>query len=88
MSAAATSIVQDLLAGADPGYRLRVRVITETAWHSLFARNMFLVPHGDELQGFEPDFTVVQLPSLRAEPGRDGTRSQAAILVDLERRTC
>jgi len=79
--------VQDLLAGADPGYRLRVRVITETAWHSLFARNMFLVPKEGELQGFEPDFTVVQLPSMRAEPSLHGTRSQAAIVVDLERRT-
>ena len=79
--------VQDLLAGADPDYRLRVRVITETAWHSLFARNMFIVPAADQLQGFEPDFTVVQLPSLRAEPSLHGTRSQAAIAVDLERRT-
>jgi phosphoenolpyruvate carboxykinase (ATP) len=78
--------VQDLFAGADPGYRLRVRVITETAWHSLFARNMFLVPAAGELQGFEPDFTVVQLPSMSAEPALHGTRSQAAIVVDLERR--
>jgi phosphoenolpyruvate carboxykinase (ATP) len=77
--------VQDLFAGADPGYRLRVRVITETAWHSLFARNMFLVPAAGT-QGFEPDFTVVQLPSMRAEPALHGTRSQAAIVVDLERR--
>jgi phosphoenolpyruvate carboxykinase (ATP) len=78
--------VQDLFAGADPAYRLRVRVITETAWHSLFARNMFLVPDDDRLQGFEPDFTVIQLPSLRAEPTLHGTRSQAAIVVDFERR--
>jgi phosphoenolpyruvate carboxykinase (ATP) len=79
--------VQDLIAGADPQYRLRVRVITETAWHSLFARNMFRVPTADEMQDFEPDFTVVQLPSMRAEPAQHGTRSQAAIVVDLERRT-
>ncbi|HEX5079229.1 MAG TPA: phosphoenolpyruvate carboxykinase [Geminicoccaceae bacterium] len=78
--------VQDLFAGADPAYRLRVRVITETAWHSLFARNMFLVPAAGDLQGFEPDFTVVQLPSLRADPKLHGTHSQAAIVVDLERR--
>ena len=65
--------IQDLLAGADPGYRLRVRVITETAWHSLFARNMFLVPKDGGQQGSEPDFTVVQLPSLRAEPAQHGT---------------
>jgi phosphoenolpyruvate carboxykinase (ATP) len=79
--------VQDLFAAADPSYRLRVRVITEAAWHSLFARNMFLVPAPGELQGFEPDFTVVQLPSMRAEPAVHGTRSQAAIVVDFERRT-
>jgi phosphoenolpyruvate carboxykinase (ATP) len=78
--------VQDLHAGADPSYRLPVRVITESAWHSLFARNMFLVPPSDALHGFRPDFTVVQLPSLRARPERHGTRSQAAIVVDLERR--
>ena len=57
--------VQELFAAADPAYRLRVRVITETAWHSLFARNMFRVPEPAELRGFEPDFTVVQLPSCR-----------------------
>ncbi len=78
---------QDLFAGADPRYRLPVRVITETAWHSLFARNMFIAPSHAQLQGFEPDFTVLQLPSLQAEPGSDGTRSQAAVVVDLERRT-
>jgi phosphoenolpyruvate carboxykinase (ATP) len=79
--------VQDLLAGADPTYRLRVRVITETAWHSLFARNMFRLPEPAELRGFEPDFTVVQLPSLQAEPAVHGTRSRAAIVLDLERRS-
>jgi phosphoenolpyruvate carboxykinase (ATP) len=79
--------VQDLFAAADPTYRLRVRVITETAWHSLFARNMFRVPAADEGKDFEPDFTVVQLPSLCADPAVDGTRSQAAVVVDLEHRT-
>jgi phosphoenolpyruvate carboxykinase (ATP) len=79
--------VQDLFAAADPAYRLRVRVITESAWHSLFARNMFRVPAADEGKGFEPDFTVVQLPSLRADPAVHGTRSQAAVVVDLEHRT-
>jgi phosphoenolpyruvate carboxykinase (ATP) len=79
--------VQDLFAAADPAYRLRVRVITETAWHSLFARNMFRAPEPAELRGFEPDFTVVQLPSLQADPAVHGTRSRAAIVLDLERRT-
>jgi phosphoenolpyruvate carboxykinase (ATP) len=78
--------VQDLYAGADPAHRLRVRVITETAWHSLFARNMFRVPPQDALGDFAPDFTVLQLPNLRADPETDGTRSDTAILLDLAAR--
>jgi phosphoenolpyruvate carboxykinase (ATP) len=78
--------VQDLHAGADPAHLLRVRVITETAWHSLFARNMFRLPPREELAAFEPDFTVLQLPSLHAEPETDGTRSETAVLLDLAAR--
>ena len=78
--------VQDLDAGADPAHHLRVRVITETAWHSLFARNMFRVPAPDALHDFEPDFTVLQLPGLSADPRTDGTRSETAILLDLAAR--
>ncbi|HSA79943.1 MAG TPA: phosphoenolpyruvate carboxykinase (ATP), partial [Geminicoccaceae bacterium] len=78
--------VQDLYAGADPAHRLRVRVITETAWHSLFARNMFRVPPRDALGDFEPDFTVLQLPGLSADRRTDGTRSETAILLDLAAR--
>jgi phosphoenolpyruvate carboxykinase (ATP) len=78
--------VQDLDAGADPAHRLRVRVITETAWHSLFARNMFRVPPQEALDDFEPDFTVLQLPSLGADPRTDGTRSNTAIVLDLATR--
>src|SRR5499427_181335 len=50
--------VQDLYAGADPTYRLPVRVVTDSAWHSLFSRNMFIRPPADELPGFEPAFTI------------------------------
>jgi phosphoenolpyruvate carboxykinase (ATP) len=75
--------VQDLYAGADPAHRLKVRVITEAAWHSLFARNMFREPPTDALADFEPDFTVLQLPSLGANPKADGTRSETAIVLDL-----
>jgi phosphoenolpyruvate carboxykinase (ATP) len=78
--------VQDLYAGADPAHRLRVRVITETAWHSLFARNMFLEPPLDELEDFEPNFTVLQLPGLKADSAQDGTGSSTAILLDLVQR--
>jgi phosphoenolpyruvate carboxykinase (ATP) len=77
---------QDVFACADPRYRLRVRVITEMAWHSLFARNLFIRPTADELMDFEPDFTVISLPSVKADPARDGTRSETFILVNLGRR--
>ena len=77
---------QDVFACADPRYRLRVRVITELAWHSLFARNLFIRPTADDLLNFEPDFTVIALPSLKADPARDGTHSETFILVNLGRR--
>jgi phosphoenolpyruvate carboxykinase (ATP) len=77
---------QDVFACADTGYRLRVRVVTELAWHSLFARNLFIRPNADELMNFEPDFTVVSLPSVKADPKVDGTRSETFILVHLGRR--
>ena len=77
---------QDVFACADPRYRLRVRVVTELAWHSLFARNLFIRPNADELMNFEPDFTVMALPSVKADPQPDGTRSETFILVNLGRR--
>src|SRR5579859_7714339 len=77
---------QDVFACADPRYRLRVRVITELAWHSLFARNLFIRPTADEMIGFEPDFTVISLPSVQANPATDGTHSETFVLVDLGRR--
>jgi phosphoenolpyruvate carboxykinase (ATP) len=77
---------QDVFACADTGYRLRVRVVTELAWHSLFARNLFIRPNADELMNFEPDFTVISLPSVKTDPKIDGTRSETFILVNLGRR--
>jgi phosphoenolpyruvate carboxykinase (ATP) len=72
-------------AGAEPTYRMPVRVITEMAWHNLFARNMFLrETEGERLAAFEPRFTVFSAPSLEADPARDGTRTGTFILVDLE----
>jgi len=69
--------VQDLFAGADPNYRLPVRIITEQAWHSLFAHNMFIRPTREERRGFAPRFTVIHAPNFKADPERDGTRSEA-----------
>ena len=77
---------QDVFACADPRFRLRVRVISELAWHSLFAHNLFIRPTADELMNFEPDFTVMSLPSVKADPKTDGTRSETFVLVNLGRR--
>ncbi|HMF55982.1 MAG TPA: phosphoenolpyruvate carboxykinase (ATP), partial [Pyrinomonadaceae bacterium] len=72
--------VQDTFAGADPRYRLPVRIITEFAWHSLFARTMFLDDVKDE--DHQPEFTIINFPSFQADPQRDGTRSATFILMD------
>ncbi len=78
--------VFDGYAGADPAFRLRVRIVTEFAWHSLFARNMFVRETDTaKLAEFEPNFTVLAAPTLEADPETDGTNSGAFIVVDMER---
>ncbi|MEH6528006.1 MAG: phosphoenolpyruvate carboxykinase [Sneathiella sp.] len=72
--------VQDCYAGADPTHRLPVRIITECAWHNLFARNMFIQPTAEELADFKPEFTILQVPSFEADPAVDGTRSEVFVL--------
>lgn len=79
--------VQDLFAGADPEYRLAIRVVNELAWHNLFARQLFVRPARHELANDGPEFTVVAAPGFRADPRRDGTHSDAFIIVDFSRRT-
>ncbi len=79
--------VFDGYAGADPRYRINVRVITDDAWRNLFARNMFIREEDPAvLAGFEPNFTVVNVANLDADPQRDGTRTSTFILVDLAKR--
>jgi len=75
--------VQDLAVGADPAYQLGVRVVTEYAWHGLFAANLFRRP---DAAGREPDWLVLDLPSFEADPARHGCRSTTAIMLDFERR--
>jgi phosphoenolpyruvate carboxykinase (ATP) len=81
-----TLFVQDLYGGSQPEHRVRVRVINELAWHSLFIRTMLVRPEAAEIAGFEPEFTIVDLPSFKADPERHGTRSETVIAVDLTRR--
>lgn len=77
----------DGYAGADPVYRMPVRIITEFAWHSLFARNMFLRELDlHKLRHFVPEFTVIDVPLFHADPQFDGVRSQTFILVDFGKR--
>jgi phosphoenolpyruvate carboxykinase (ATP) len=78
--------VQDCFVGADPEYRIPLRVITETAWHSLFARDMFIRPARQELADHVPEFTVIHAPNFHAIPEVDGTRSEVAIVVHFGQR--
>jgi phosphoenolpyruvate carboxykinase (ATP) len=78
--------VQDCFAGADPDYRLRVRVVTEMAWHSLFAKNMFIAPPHETLRDFAPEFVVLQAPNMQSVPAIDGTNSEVFVLVNFARR--
>jgi len=79
--------VQDAYVGADPEYRLPIRVVTERAWHSLFARNMFLpLTQRDEARRHVPEFTVLCAPSFHCSPIIDGTRSETAILLSFAQR--
>jgi len=71
---------------ADPKYRLNVRVITPIAWHALFAHTLFLRPSPQELNNFQPGFTVLGCGSMKAVPELDGTRSQVFVGVSFEKR--
>lgn len=78
--------VQDCFAGADPEYRLPIRIITETAWHSLFARNMFIQAEPDDLTTHVPEFTVINAPGFHAIPELDGTRSEVFVVINFGQR--
>ena len=80
--------VQDLLVGADPQHEMPVRVITQKAWHAMFARNLFIRPQnfGRTLGVDEPRFTLLHVPHLHAQPTIDGTNSEAFIIIHFGRR--
>lgn len=78
--------VQDLFGGADPAYRIGVRVVTEYAWQALFIQNLLRVPTAAERQAFAVDFTIIDLPTFSAVPARHGTRSSTVIAFDFARK--
>ena len=79
--------VLDAWAGADPAFRLPIRIVNEFAWHNLFARNMFL-PENDPAKRAEhvPQFTVIDAPGLKADPARHGSRSDVFVVVNFAKR--
>jgi phosphoenolpyruvate carboxykinase (ATP) len=79
--------VRDVYACAMPEYRLNVRVVTETAYASLFANNMFLRPKREELASFEPEWHVIAIPSFEADPEEDGTRQGNFAILNFSRKT-
>jgi phosphoenolpyruvate carboxykinase (ATP) len=79
--------VQDLYAGADEKYRIPVRIVTELGWHSMFVRNMFLVPQSlEEYKRFVPEFTIISLPSFKGSPSIDNTGSDTFICLSFEKK--
>jgi phosphoenolpyruvate carboxykinase (ATP) len=78
--------VTDAWACADPTHRLGLRVVTELAWHALFARQLFRLPDPQELGDFQADWTILGAPTMAADPQRDGTGSDAFVGIDFTQR--
>lgn len=81
-----TLFAQDLYGGADPDFRIKTRVYTELAWHSLFIRTLLIRPKASELASFSPELTIVDLPSFKADPKRHGVRSENVVAIDFARK--
>ncbi len=77
---------QDTFGGADLDHRLPVQIITEFAWHGLFVHHLLRQPSAEELASFTPEFTIINLPSFRADPAKHGTRSETVIAVNMSER--
>jgi phosphoenolpyruvate carboxykinase (ATP) len=73
-------------AGADKNSTLPIQVINELAWHNLFASQLFIKPTEKELLDHKPEFTVISAPHFKADPYKDGTNSEAFIIISFEHR--
>ncbi len=78
--------VQDLFGGADATHRLPTRIITELAWHSLFIQNLLIEPKPEQLEDFAPEFTIINLPSFKADKARHGARTETIIAVNFDKK--
>ena len=81
-----TLFVADLHGGSQPEHRVKVRVINELAWQNLFIRTMLVRPEAAELANFVPDYTIIDLPSFKADPERHGCRSETVIAINLSKK--
>jgi len=77
---------KDMFGGADLSHRLPVRIVTEYAWHSLFVHQLLIRPTADQLKGFSPEFTIIDLPSFEATPSRHGCGSKTVIAVNFTKK--
>src|SRR6185437_1120448 len=77
---------KDLFGGADLEYRLPVRIVTEYAWHSLFVHQLLIRPNAEDLKGFDPEFTIIDLPSFNADPAKHGSVSKTVIAVNFAKK--
>lgn len=77
---------QDTFGGADLVHRLPVQIVTEYAWHGLFVHHLLRQPTADELANFQSEFTIINLPSFRADPAKHGTKSETVIAVNMSER--
>ena len=79
---------QDLYGGADPTYRIKVRVFNELAWHSLFIRTLLIRPNQFEVETFTPEMTILDLPSFKPDARRHGGRegSDTMVAIDFTRK--
>jgi len=78
--------IVDAYAGADPRYGLPIRIVTEFAWHALFAHQLFRRLDAAALSGHTPEWTIISAPRFQADPAIDGTKSETAVILDVERK--
>jgi phosphoenolpyruvate carboxykinase (ATP) len=78
--------VFDGFACADPRHRLPLRVVTEKAWHSLFARCLFIRPTDGQLKTFVPEWTILHACDFHADKNRDGTKSEVCLAISFEQK--
>jgi phosphoenolpyruvate carboxykinase (ATP) len=78
--------VQDCYVGADPEFTLPVRVVSQVAWHNLFARQLFIRPNPLETENHKPEFTILFAPDFQTNPAEEGTNSETGIVISFKRR--